>query len=218
MAYCVGNCLSWDSVSGNLTINEDPLGGLECLPGGQRIRIAGGRTGVAVNAQNNGLFMTAAGELATLNTPQFRTYRTNTAGVDIQSTAANGTYNYARTPDIIMTNPSTSYYMFVISTLSFHSNYQVRGSVSGVSASGYRWVNGVASEVGGPARTNSNFISNHTDYRDVVQYNAYDTVAPGGSITLAASQIWTVSDSTVAPFFYGAYTKAEYYGLIMPRI
>lgn len=74
MAYCVGNCLAWDSVSGNLTINEDPLGGLECLPDGQKIRIAGARTGVAVNDKNNGLFMTTAGELATKVTPQLRNF------------------------------------------------------------------------------------------------------------------------------------------------
>lgn len=218
MAYCVGNCLSWDSVSGNLTINEDPLGGLECLPGGQRIRIAGGRTGVAVSNQNNGLFMTTAGELATLNTPQFRTYRINSIGVDIQSVAANGTYNYARTGDVVITNPSTSYYMFVICTFTYHANFQVRGSVSGVGISMQMWVNGVNTEVGGVSRTHSNFINNHTDYRDIQQYTAYHTVSPGGTITLAASQVWNCSGNTVAPFFYGAYTKAEYYGLLLPRI
>ena len=91
MGYCVGNCLAWDSVSGNLTINQDPLGGLECLPGGQKIRIAGGTIGVAPGAVNNGLFMTTAGELATKVTPQLKNYKVLEMPQTINAAAAAGT-------------------------------------------------------------------------------------------------------------------------------
>lgn len=202
MGYCVGNCLSWDSVSGNLTINEDPLGGLECLTGGQRIRIAGQRTGVAVNAQNNGLFMTTAGELATLNTPQQRLKQGNRADVDIQATAGNTSFGYAHTPNIVMTNPSATYYMLVMCTLKYSSGFQIRDSICNVTASYRRFVNGVEETVGGVGRSHSNSGTNHANYFDINQYTCLDYVAPGGTITYAARQVWTVaSDTTSAPYF-----------------
>ncbi len=218
MGYCVGNCLSWDSVSGNLTINEDPLGGLECLPGGQRIRIAGARTGVAVNAQNNGLFMTTAGELATLNTPQQKNLQSTNATVNIQAAAGLGlTFTYATAPDITFSNPSPVYNMLVICSYRFTSSLQIRNSVSNVDIDHQSIVGGVASSLGLINRGNSNGLANHADYQDVVNYTIFDYISPGASKTYGARQRWSTTGTT-SPFFYSAKTVADFVGIMAPRV
>ncbi len=204
MAYCVGNCLAWDTVSGNLTINEDPLGGLECLPDGQRIRIAGGNTGVAVNNKNNGLFMTTAGELGTKVTPQFKNFSSQSA----QSSNPSGTllspdnpYSYAITPNMVCANPSSIYPMLVSVNYFWWTDFSINPNTNAASAmvfSGQVYINGAQQRVAveqigfdhfNAASGGDTTISLH---QTQALGDAY-IVAPSSSITIAARIVLTGS-------------------------
>lgn len=222
MGYCVGNCLSWDSVSGNLTINEDPLGGLECLPGGQRIRIAGGTTGVAVNAKNNGLFMTTAGELATKVNPQVRNFSgvSGYTGV-VGQLPANVPLNYGITTTLSCANPSAIYSMYLTVDASWFLDAAIFPNTeisSGIQYNGVVSYNGVASVVStnkqvmdklnaaSNGRTNVGFMRNWSTPLSYV-------VAPGTTSTIFAYHQLT-GLGTSAPEVYQASTSVKAFGII----
>jgi len=220
MAYCTGNCLDWDEVSGNLTIKQDPLGGLECLPDGQRIRIAGNTRNVAANAANNGLFMTVAGELATKVTPTRKNYAVTSNGIDLSTTVGGnqGPFSYSYTPVITYTNPSTVYPMLVFVTVRYHYGFQVRGNGSNGSVSIIPLivVNGANTPIGQIKDTLSNGTTAHKDTINMFTYNRFDVLAAGGTITYAAYQDWYTINSD--QFFYSASTVLEANGIIMPTV
>lgn len=218
MAYCVGNCLSWDEVSGNLTIKEDPLGGLECLPNGQRIRIAGGNTGVAVNAINNGLFMTAAGELATKVTPQLKNYATisNTQAVNAGAAGASQFGPYAQTAVLNMANPSPVYPMMVIANFQFVYDIHIQG-VGSIQIHGRSIINGV-SELHGSYHESQLTGSQSTRHRHVLNKLKMVSVPPSTSYTFQANQTWSTGNAGGVYYFYGATSIIEATGFIMQGV
>ena len=214
MGYCVGNCLAWDSVSGNLTINQDPLGGLECLPGGQKIRIAGGTTGVAPGAVNNGLFMTTAGELATKVTPQLKNYKVLEMPQTINAAAAAGTTfgPYAGTTSMTMANPSTVYPMLVLANYQFSYDFSISGTGS-VRVKGDVGINSVFTEVS----TYHEIGAASARYGNKVDRLRMITIPAGETYTLQASQHWATGGAATY-YFYSAYTLIEAIGFIMQGV
>lgn len=184
MAYCVGNCLAWDSVSGNLTINEDPLGGLECLPGGQRIRIAGGTTGVAVAAKNNGLFMTTAGELATKVAPQIRNFGVGTGSSGATSGFTPGSaYNYAITGYVSCANPSAIYSMLLSVEYKWYIDFSIFPHTESNSELSF---NGIVEYNGGIQSQNTNKVA-------VDKINS----ASGGRTNFTTQRTWGETVKTI---------------------
>lgn len=221
MAYCVGNCLDWDSVSGNLTIKQDPLGGLECLPDGQRIRIAGNRRGVAVNAANNGLFMTTAGELATKVTPTCKYYAETSASYPAAGTMTIGAaYNFGTTSTITVTNTSPVYPMIVIASYQWFQDFGIFPR-AGVGASlqhhGYAIINGTQSLICQEKTSCDGSLPNRTQYtywRSPQREKQY-TLAAGGTLTLAAFNRFLTEGGECA--HYGSSVSLAVSGFIMER-
>ena len=219
MAYCVGNCLSWDSVSGNLTINEDPLGGLECLSGGQKIRIAGSTTGVAVSNVNNGLFMTTAGELATKVTPQLKNYAATSAtqAINNASVAAASSFSpYAQTPVLTIANPSSVYPMMVLANFQFYYDAKISGSGSFV-IHGRALVNGV-SELTSSYHESQLGSGNSTRHGNRITRLRMVSIPPSTSYTFQGSQEWGTGGSGATYAFFSANTIIDTVGFIMQGV
>lgn len=220
--YCVGNCLSWDAVSGNLTIQEDPLGGLQCTPTGQSIRVAGHKTAVAVSAQNNGLFMTAAGELGTLVTPTMKTLQIQAASASLNAeiSPGQGPFGYAVTAPMTFANPSPVYPMLVVLQVSYTYQFQLRGDggSGGIYIQVILTTNGSQSVLDTPAYTFSNSIAVHMDMSNNWGSMRYATVAPGATSTFSIQQNWNTFGGTVNQHFSNAYCYLQAFGLIMPQV
>lgn len=195
MTYCVGNCLDFDEVSGLLTIQQDPLGGLECLPGGQRIRIAGNTRGIAPNNINNGLFMTSAGELATKVTPQVRYYSEVGAGQEINGNITNaGTNTYAFTSTLTITNPSAVYPMTVALSAAYFADFSIfpnTNAPASMEVYGVFFLNGFSTiygfhktsvdKINAASGGRTNFTRMQSGSETI-----YRSVSPGGTLTASA--------------------------------
>lgn len=223
MAYCISGCIAYDELSGLMTINQDPEGGLECTSDGQRIRIAGNTSGIAASSMNNGLFFTTAGELATLKTPQRKDIKTAYTGVSIMATnVAAGTYGpYAATSTLTFTNTSDSHPMLVVATFGFNYAYQIRSNATQngkVTITPFINVNGVNSQVDTAFDSLAGTATLTALHKqDTLTYYGLYNVAAGSSLTLASSQYWVAAGTNpTGQDFTSAYCSISAYGLIAP--
>lgn len=216
--YCTGNCLGWDETSGKLTLETDPLGGTTCGVDGLKLKIAGNTTGVSVTAKNNGLFMTTAGEIATKQTPTRKSVVQTAASSNIAGAfAAPGTYGYASTGNIALTNPSAVYNMLAVVQWEFVYDFQIFGTTgngSSVQVDGRFWYNGV---YGLESSKKSAYNAGNYTFYDKMFHIEYFEVPPSTTYTFAGSQIWTAAGA-LQPQFYSAYTNVHAYGLVMENV
>lgn len=217
MGYCVSGCLDFDEVTGNLTVKQDPLGGIECLSSGQRIRIAGNTRGVAVSNVNNGLFMTTAGELATKVTPQLKSLQTveMTTTINAAQSASTTSGVLGGTSSITMANPSPVYPMLVIANYQFSYDFSITGTGS-MRIKGDVGVNSVFTEVSTYHEIGGSGVS--ARYGNKVDRLRIISVPAATSYTLQASQHWTTGGGGATYYLYSAYTLIEAYGLIIQGV
>lgn len=216
--YCVGNCLGWDEISGKLTIATDPLGGTTCGDNGLKLKIAGNTTGVVAGAKNNGLFMTAAGELGAKVSPQRRILTGVSGSQTIMSYAANGSYSYALTTPMIITNPSTIYPMLANLEFSWAYDYQVFGDFgtgSAVQVMGTTIIDGVYADVS-PTKF-ATFDEGNMTVSTFHTYRLDIEILPGTSKTFLGRQTWTAVGGPM-PYFYQASSSIKGYGLVMETV
>lgn len=225
MALCVSGCIKYDENSGLLTINQADLGGLECTSEGQRIRIAGNTQGISASDLNNGLFMTVAGELGALKTPQVYGPKSGIGSTNVSTNnVAPGTYGpYAATNTVTYTNPSNNHPMVVWIAAYFKFTVVTRygnSQASSFTLTPRFTLNGVASPLIGHAVENiaTSNIGGSTTPTHVVHYTTSQVVAPGSSLTINASQYWTVAGTSGLVDFHTANTMLNTFAVQAPRV